>query len=165
MASPYHCEPPFYPDPGEAHKLVGGRHKLYLVCGRFVEQPGVYTSWPSADAQYKHISGATVKSYRDYNELKAAWYTRCNRGEHDHPPDPQLPAGHASQSPPASSAGSSTASPAPALARGRPTVSSPSRRHLYIIHTNSRSPSPVSRTPSPRYFDAPPVYSAILSDS
>ncbi|KAF8145015.1 hypothetical protein K438DRAFT_1992271 [Mycena galopus ATCC 62051] len=88
MSSPfYRCEPPFYADPGQPDQPLKGR-KLYLVCGRLVQQPGVYTSWPSADAQYKNVSGATVKSYRDYNELRGAWHARCNKGEHDHPVDP-----------------------------------------------------------------------------
>ncbi|KAJ7843567.1 hypothetical protein B0H14DRAFT_3456135 [Mycena olivaceomarginata] len=69
MSSPYHCEPPFHPDPGQSEDVLSG--KLYLVCGRCVKQPGVYSSWPSADAQYKHVPGATVKRYWDYRELRA----------------------------------------------------------------------------------------------
>ncbi|KAF8197291.1 hypothetical protein K438DRAFT_1933798 [Mycena galopus ATCC 62051] len=80
-----------YPDPGQT-VTISPRKKLYLVCGRLVQQPGVYESWPSADTQYKNISGATVKSYRDYAELEAAWHARCDLGEHDHPVDPQLAA-------------------------------------------------------------------------
>ncbi|KAJ7360904.1 hypothetical protein DFH08DRAFT_951541 [Mycena albidolilacea] len=82
--SPYRCNPPYYPHPGEPNTLLA-RRKLYLVCSRRVKKPGMYTSWASADAQYKHVPGATVKGYRDYNELKAAWHSRCDLGEHNHP--------------------------------------------------------------------------------
>ncbi|KAF8139537.1 hypothetical protein K438DRAFT_1879740, partial [Mycena galopus ATCC 62051] len=90
MSSPYRCDPPFHPDPGQPTTTPG--RKLYLVCGRLVRLPGVYTSWPSADAEYKNISGTTVKSYCDHAELKAAWHARCDRGEYDHPVDPQFAA-------------------------------------------------------------------------
>ncbi|KAJ7336150.1 hypothetical protein DFH08DRAFT_965050 [Mycena albidolilacea] len=86
MSSPYRCEPPFHPDPGQSEDVPSG--KLYLVCGRCVKQPGVYSSWPSADAQYMHVPGATVKRYWDYRELRAAWHARCELGEHDHLPHP-----------------------------------------------------------------------------
>ncbi|KAJ7851006.1 hypothetical protein B0H14DRAFT_3451581 [Mycena olivaceomarginata] len=92
--SPYRCNPPYYPDPGEPNTLLA-RRKLYLVCGRRVKKPGMYTSWASADAQYKHVPGATVKGYRDYNELKAAWHSRCDLGEHNHPAAPSRAPAHA----------------------------------------------------------------------
>ncbi|KAJ7812571.1 hypothetical protein B0H14DRAFT_3478740 [Mycena olivaceomarginata] len=68
MSSPYRCEPPFHPDPGQSEDVPSG--KLYLVCRRRVKQPGVYSSWPSADAQYKHVPGATVKRYWDLPRIE-----------------------------------------------------------------------------------------------
>ncbi|KAF7326474.1 CxC2 domain-containing protein [Mycena venus] len=84
--SPYRCNPPYHPDPGKPDTPSAGK-KLYLVCGRRVNKPGMYTLWASADAQYKYVSGATVKAYWDYNELRAAWHRHCDLGEHNHPAD------------------------------------------------------------------------------
>ncbi|KAJ6491884.1 hypothetical protein DFH09DRAFT_1338420 [Mycena vulgaris] len=39
---------------------------------------------PSADAQYKSVSGATIKGYRHWNPLESAWFAACDRGEHNH---------------------------------------------------------------------------------
>ncbi|KAJ7645776.1 hypothetical protein B0H17DRAFT_1215907 [Mycena rosella] len=66
---------------------------MYLVSGRNVEFPGVYVSWPSAAAQYHTTSSATVKKYKTWASLQAAWFAGCDRGEHDHPTsnDPQQP--------------------------------------------------------------------------
>ncbi|KAJ6522123.1 hypothetical protein DFH09DRAFT_1372799 [Mycena vulgaris] len=83
MASPVHCAVPFYGDPGQPDGSVPGQ-KLYLVSGRNVRFPGAYVSWPSADAQYKSVSNATVKSYRSWTPLESAWFAGCERGEHTH---------------------------------------------------------------------------------
>jgi hypothetical protein len=40
---------------------------------------------PSADAQYKGVPGATLKGYKTWEPLEAAWYGGCDRGEHAHP--------------------------------------------------------------------------------
>ncbi|KAJ6471024.1 hypothetical protein C8R45DRAFT_937190 [Mycena sanguinolenta] len=61
---PYCCEPPFYPDPGELNQPPPNK-KIFSVCGREVEKLGGYLSWTSADAAYKFVSGATVKSFRN----------------------------------------------------------------------------------------------------
>ncbi|KAJ7919818.1 hypothetical protein B0H13DRAFT_2320106 [Mycena leptocephala] len=85
----YRCDPTFYPDPGEPQQPLPGQ-KMYLVCGQKVQAPGYYVSWPSADLQYKHVSGATLKGYYNLEELKDAWHARCDRGEHHHPADPVI---------------------------------------------------------------------------
>ncbi|KAJ6575961.1 hypothetical protein DFH09DRAFT_1078319 [Mycena vulgaris] len=81
---PIRCAVPFYGDPGQPDGPVPGQ-KIYLVSGRNVRCPGAYVSWPSADAQYKSVSNATVKGYRRWAPLEAAWFAACDRGEHDHP--------------------------------------------------------------------------------
>ncbi|KAJ6479766.1 hypothetical protein C8R45DRAFT_1101210 [Mycena sanguinolenta] len=85
----YRCEPVFHPDPGEPAQPLPGQ-KMFLVCGKYVQAPGYYVSWPSADAQYKGVSGATLKGYRDFAELRRTWHSRCDLGEHDHPIDPAV---------------------------------------------------------------------------
>jgi hypothetical protein len=129
----------------------------------------------SADAQYKYVSGATVKAYRDYNELKAAWHRRCELGEHNHPAAPLHAHAHAHDQTPSRVARSRLPAPirSPAPVRSPMPIRSPSpRRRLrtYIIHScsPSRTPSPVpgSRSPSPASAsptdDDPPAYSAIF---
>jgi hypothetical protein len=44
-----------------------------------------FVARPSADAQYKSVSGATLKSYKSWEPLEAAWFGGCDRGEHSHP--------------------------------------------------------------------------------
>ncbi|KAJ6477685.1 hypothetical protein C8R45DRAFT_1101995 [Mycena sanguinolenta] len=158
--SPYRCNPPYHPDRGEPARPVLGR-KMYLVCGRLVKKPGFYTSWPSADAQYKGVSGASIKGYHNYDDLVAAWHTRCDLGEHDHATDPlyrEVQCGRAAPPPP---------SPVPSSPASREPPPSPPLR-LYYIHSRSptRTPSPMSRTPSPvptaRTHGAPPDYTAIF---
>ncbi|KAJ6523887.1 hypothetical protein DFH09DRAFT_1329752 [Mycena vulgaris] len=80
------CAVPFYGDPGQPDGPVPGQ-KIYLVSGRNVRCrcPGAYVSWPSADAQYKSVSNATVKGYRRWAPLETAWFAACDCGEHDHP--------------------------------------------------------------------------------
>ncbi|KAJ7794530.1 hypothetical protein B0H14DRAFT_2621805 [Mycena olivaceomarginata] len=90
---------------------------------------------PSADAQYRHISGATVKSYYNYDHLLAVWHAHCDLGEHDHPVNPQ----HAdcphdqTSSPPPSSPPSSPASPV---------APSPPLRPYYIHTSRTREDLP-----------------------
>ncbi|KAJ7107448.1 hypothetical protein C8R44DRAFT_885461 [Mycena epipterygia] len=90
--SRFRCAVPFYHDPGQPDGPVAGQ-KMYLVSGRNVEFPGAYVSWPSAAAQYHTTSSATVKKYKTWASLQAAWFAGCDRGEHDHPTsnDPQQP--------------------------------------------------------------------------
>ncbi|KAJ6471035.1 hypothetical protein C8R45DRAFT_937199 [Mycena sanguinolenta] len=64
VMKPYCCEPPFYPDPGEPNQPPPNK-KIFSVCGGEVEKLGGYLSWTSADAAYKFLSGATVKSFRN----------------------------------------------------------------------------------------------------
>ncbi|KAJ7101235.1 hypothetical protein B0H15DRAFT_943562 [Mycena belliarum] len=78
------CAVPFHADPGQPAGPLPGQ-KIYLVTGREVRHPGAYVSWPSADAQYKKVSNATLKSYKSWEPLEAAWFAGCDRGEHDHP--------------------------------------------------------------------------------
>ncbi|KAJ7149515.1 hypothetical protein C8R43DRAFT_1128509 [Mycena crocata] len=88
----YRCEPPFFPDPGQPTQPQPGQ-KLYLVCGRNLRAPGVYASWPTAEAEWKSVprdSGSSCKSYYSLSKLRSAWYARCDCGEHDHPVDPAL---------------------------------------------------------------------------
>ncbi|KAJ7429962.1 hypothetical protein B0H11DRAFT_2264497 [Mycena galericulata] len=85
MSSPSSCPVPFYYDPGQPDSPLPNQ-KLYLVFGRNVACPGAYASWPSADAQYKSVSDATLKSYKLWEPLEAAWVASCGRGEHPHPP-------------------------------------------------------------------------------
>ncbi|KAJ6448975.1 hypothetical protein C8R47DRAFT_1230835 [Mycena vitilis] len=140
---PFHCEPPFHPDPGQEDEPLLGR-KLYLVCGRHVKKPGFYM--PSADLQYKHVSGATLKGYYDFCDLRAAWHARCDRGEHDHPCQQDDHSRQRGASLPCSS-------PSPPL------------RMVYISDSPSPSPSPPlpsrSPSPSPEPSLAPPAYSAL----
>ncbi|KAJ7831563.1 hypothetical protein B0H13DRAFT_1915414 [Mycena leptocephala] len=83
----FRCDPPFFPaNPERSEPLLG--RKVYLVCGRTVRKPGAYEDWSTADLQYKSASAATIKSYYDWSELKAAWHVRCDAGEHDHPAAP-----------------------------------------------------------------------------
>ncbi|KAJ7141037.1 hypothetical protein C8R44DRAFT_866699 [Mycena epipterygia] len=90
--SRFRCAVPFYHNPGQPDGPVAGQ-KMYLVSGRTVEFPGAYVSWPSAAAQYNATSCATVKKYKTWAKLQAAWFAGCDRGEHDHPTsdDPQQP--------------------------------------------------------------------------
>ncbi|KAJ7821557.1 hypothetical protein B0H14DRAFT_3471464 [Mycena olivaceomarginata] len=124
-------------DPGQPAEIPRGK-KLYLVCGRLVERPGVYTSWTSANAQYKNVSGATVKGFWYYKELRAAWYARCDRGEHNHPTNPLLASGEGphDHAPPSSP---------PASSPPHPTCSSPPLRRSQIHHPQLlASPHPVA---------------------
>ncbi|KAJ7829166.1 hypothetical protein B0H14DRAFT_2594209 [Mycena olivaceomarginata] len=150
--------------PGQPDHPVSGR-KLYLICGKLVKCAGVYTSWASANAQYKKVPAATVKSYWDYTELRAVWHARCDHGEHDHPGISdnthrgrnRIPRTPSTPSIPAPATSSSPASP----------TSSRLSRPLYWIHSHSCSPTLVSRTPSPTpptpspSHGAPPPYVAI----
>ncbi|KAJ7896185.1 hypothetical protein B0H13DRAFT_1885266 [Mycena leptocephala] len=150
----YRCEPPFYADPGQPPRPLHGQ-QMYLVCGRNVQAPGYYVSWsglPSAELQYKHNSGATVKGYHDFQALKAAWYARCDQGEHDHPVDParSLPVPQSSTPAPAPLPLASTLVHTP-----RSPVASSSTLPVYII--DSRSPSPQTPIESPpSYASSPP---------
>ncbi|KAJ7895849.1 hypothetical protein B0H13DRAFT_1885371 [Mycena leptocephala] len=54
------------------------RKKVYLVLGVNVKKPGGYLSWPSADAQYKSVSAATIKGYSTWELLRGAWHARCD---------------------------------------------------------------------------------------
>ncbi|KAJ6597142.1 hypothetical protein DFH09DRAFT_1072048 [Mycena vulgaris] len=81
--APTRCPVPFYADPCQPVGPLPGQ-KIYLVCGRNVLFPGAYASWPSADAQYKSVSNATVKAYRTWAPLEAVWFAACDRGEHHH---------------------------------------------------------------------------------
>ncbi|KAJ6548888.1 hypothetical protein B0H19DRAFT_1379166 [Mycena capillaripes] len=81
------CTVPFYPDPGQSNDPKTFK-KVYLVTGRLVKTPGAYSSWPSASAQYSGVSKATMKSYKDWDSLQAAWFAGCDRGEHDHESPP-----------------------------------------------------------------------------
>ncbi|KAJ6595065.1 hypothetical protein DFH09DRAFT_1305748 [Mycena vulgaris] len=84
MDAIFRCRVPFYADPGQPDGPQVGQ-KIYLVTGRNVGAPGVYVSWPSADAQYKSVPGATLKGYKTWEPLVAAWDGGCDRGEHAHP--------------------------------------------------------------------------------
>ncbi|KAJ7679977.1 hypothetical protein B0H17DRAFT_1138884 [Mycena rosella] len=81
---PIYCAVPFYGDPGQLRRPLEGQ-KLYLVTGRQVRFPGAYVSWPSASAQYSDVSNATLKGYKSWSTLGAAWFASCARGEHEHP--------------------------------------------------------------------------------
>ncbi|KAJ7022493.1 hypothetical protein C8F04DRAFT_1272607 [Mycena alexandri] len=82
------CAVPFHPDPGQPAHPTGSKH--YLVTGSNVVKPGAYSSWTSADAQYKGVSGATMKGYKSWTALESAWWAGCDRGEHKHPRNPLL---------------------------------------------------------------------------
>ncbi|KAJ7191677.1 hypothetical protein B0H12DRAFT_1246255 [Mycena haematopus] len=154
-STPNRCQPPYHPDPGESKTLEIGR-KMYLVCGKLVRKPGVYTSWPSADAQFKGVSGATLKGYYRYDHLLAAWHARCALGEHGHGVDP-----HHADSPPCLPPSSQP--PPPASRATEPAPSSPPRPVYWI---ESRTPSPISRTSSltSQTYEAPPAYTAIYGN-
>ncbi|KAJ7601669.1 hypothetical protein DFH06DRAFT_1352328 [Mycena polygramma] len=133
----YRCDPPFHPDPGQPARPLSGQ-KMFLVCGRNVKAPGYYVSWPSADAQYKHVSGATLKGYYNFGLLRDAWHARCDLGEHSHPVDPALrsaPGAH----------------PAPRFAP----VPSPAPA-VPVYDIDSRSPSPASHPDAPPSYDLSP---------
>ncbi|KAJ6529049.1 hypothetical protein DFH09DRAFT_1094182 [Mycena vulgaris] len=70
-------------NPGQPDGPIPGQ-KIYLVTGHNVRFPGAYVSWPSADSQYKSVSGATIKGYRQWTPLESAWFAGCDRGEHTH---------------------------------------------------------------------------------
>ncbi|KAJ7874255.1 hypothetical protein B0H13DRAFT_1894640 [Mycena leptocephala] len=90
LMNDFRCDPPFYPaNPERPDPLLG--RKIYLVCGQNVKHPGAYEDWTMADLQYRSVSNASIKSYYDWSELKAAWYTRCDAGQHDHPAAPPAP--------------------------------------------------------------------------
>ncbi|KAJ7432043.1 hypothetical protein B0H11DRAFT_2261106 [Mycena galericulata] len=126
----YRCDPPFYADPLQSTSPVPGQ-RVYLVCGRNVKNPGVYGSWPSADAEYKGVSGATLKGYTDRKLLNSAWHARCDLGEHSHPANPV-----ATHMP-----------PSPTLSVSRMAFTSPT--HHSPPTPRTPSPSPPPRTPSP----------------
>ncbi|KAJ7446809.1 hypothetical protein B0H11DRAFT_2248575 [Mycena galericulata] len=132
---PYRCDPPFYADPSQPTSPVPGS-RVYLVCGRNVKNPGVYSSWPSADAEYKGVSDATLKGYTNWGLLRSAWYARCDLGEHSHPANPNPITTHAPSTPVSSS-------------RLAPMLTSPMSPTLPVPRTPSPSPSPPPRTPSP----------------
>ncbi|KAJ7136900.1 hypothetical protein C8R44DRAFT_868992 [Mycena epipterygia] len=83
-SSQFRCAVPFYHDPGQPDGPVVGQ-KIYLVSGVNVEYPGAYVSWPSAAAEYNTSSSASVKKYKNWARLEAAWFAGCDRGEHNHP--------------------------------------------------------------------------------
>ncbi|KAJ6523780.1 hypothetical protein DFH09DRAFT_1329815 [Mycena vulgaris] len=63
---PIRCAVPFYGNPGQPDSPMPGQ-KIYLVIGR------------------NGVPNATVKGYRQWSPLEAAWFAACDRGEHDHP--------------------------------------------------------------------------------
>ncbi|KAJ7021006.1 hypothetical protein C8F04DRAFT_1187296 [Mycena alexandri] len=79
----HRCAVPFHPDPGQPARPTGP--KFYLVTGANVVKPGAYSSWTSADAQYKGVSNVTLKGYTSWGALQSAWFAGCDRGEHTHP--------------------------------------------------------------------------------
>ncbi|KAJ7180061.1 hypothetical protein C8R43DRAFT_941786 [Mycena crocata] len=81
------CTAPVFSDPGmESSAPARANFYWYLVMGREVQAPGAYRSWASADAQYKRVSGASLKGYdrNEWPQLAAAWRASCERGEHRH---------------------------------------------------------------------------------
>ncbi|KAJ7092131.1 hypothetical protein C8R43DRAFT_964684 [Mycena crocata] len=108
MGDPYRCQVPYYPDPGQPLTPFT-RQKLYLVTGSQVDRPGAYVSWPSADFQYKKVSGATLKGYTVWDVLQSAWFAACDRGEHSHPARPSQEQATCPASPPAAPSPPSTA--------------------------------------------------------
>ncbi|KAJ7776479.1 hypothetical protein DFH07DRAFT_951613 [Mycena maculata] len=129
----FYCDVPYHPDPAQPD-LPTASQKLYLVTGigKIGDRPviqGAYSSWNSSGGSLLP-RGVTVKGYElhEHGTMHSAWRAGCNRGEHDHPADPNavrisvpLPAPGsplASSSPRASPAVSSAgASLAPALAQ------------------------------------------------
>ncbi|KAJ6487489.1 hypothetical protein C8R47DRAFT_1216258 [Mycena vitilis] len=156
----YRCDPPFYPDPGQPDQPRPGQ-KMFLVCGRNVKAPGYYVSWPSADLQYKHISGATLKGYYDFPSLRDAWHARCDLGEHAHPQDPAIGA--------ATSAAAATfaAEEPPSLPRtpARRAAAAPSLPVGIVYISDSRSPSPESPPGAPPSYTSSPAPSRSPSPS
>ncbi|KAJ7079805.1 hypothetical protein B0H15DRAFT_953891 [Mycena belliarum] len=104
------CAVPFYPDPGQPQGPLPGQ-KIYLVTGRKVRFPGAYVSWSSADAQYKNVPSANLKSYKLWGPLEAAWFASCDRGEHRHPTSDTAAADILRKSEPPPSASSSPPGP------------------------------------------------------
>ncbi|KAJ7917980.1 hypothetical protein B0H13DRAFT_2321776 [Mycena leptocephala] len=161
MSSPK-CPIPQYPDDPNSTSPV---KKYYLVTGANVRQPGVYHSWPSADAQYKKVSAATLKGYEpaEWPALEAAWQAACDRGEHRHvqprssspsPATPIKPRGMSTRTyapPPPVTSGKARATPqSDRAASPRAASRRPSAVPLFLI--NSRSPSPTAALPS-----SPPI--------
>ncbi|KAJ7111193.1 hypothetical protein C8R43DRAFT_1139197 [Mycena crocata] len=108
--------------------------KLYLVTGSQVDRPGAYVSWPSADFQYKKVSGATLKGYTVWDVLQSAWFAACDRGEHSHPARPSQEQATCPASPPAAPSPPSTA-PCPSS----PSLSTISRTSCELVP----APTPV----------------------
>ncbi|KAJ7932156.1 hypothetical protein B0H13DRAFT_1857289 [Mycena leptocephala] len=115
-----------------------------------VRKAGGYSSWASADSQYKSVSGATIKSYSDWEQLRCAWHARCDDGDHSHPADPAL----AGPTLPQMSRISQAAQPGPSSTfHAVLSLSDSPPLRTFII--NSRSPSPVSCV---QQSDDPPPY-------
>ncbi|KAJ7794668.1 hypothetical protein B0H13DRAFT_2393317 [Mycena leptocephala] len=126
--------------------------------------PGAYEDWIMADLQYKSVSNASIKSYYDWIELKSAWHTRCDAGEHDHPAAPSLTSSAPTTPQRTRTAGSqnslngsSTAGPSSSSVSRTPRGANtpPPPLPVHIIESRSPSPDlPPSRTPPP----PPPAY-------
>ncbi|KAJ6461986.1 hypothetical protein C8R47DRAFT_1225619 [Mycena vitilis] len=132
---------PDRPQPGQ---------KMFLVCGRNVKAPGYYVSWPSADFQYKRVSGASLKGYYDFSSLRDAWHARCDLGEHAHPPGPAIGASGASV--PRTPARQTAVPRSPAA-----TASPPSTPVRVVYISDSPSPSPESSPGAPPSYTSSPA--------
>ncbi|KAF8181400.1 hypothetical protein K438DRAFT_1976121 [Mycena galopus ATCC 62051] len=92
MSSATRCDVPVFQDPDSPRHVP----KYYLVTGLNVAHPGAYSSWQSGQAQYRGVSGATIKGYppSEWQQLEAAWHAGCDHGEHNHgrTPTPTTPA-------------------------------------------------------------------------
>ncbi|KAJ7230901.1 hypothetical protein B0H12DRAFT_1231865 [Mycena haematopus] len=139
----------------DAATLLAMRQRNRLDRALWDLEPNEWEQTPSADAQYKGVSGATLKGYYHYPHLLAAWHARCALGEHDHGVDPHDSAHASALSPPSLPSPPVPTSPAPA----------PSSPPWPVYWIDSRTPSPVPRLPSPiptsRTDDSPPAYTAI----
>ncbi|KAJ7181394.1 hypothetical protein C8R43DRAFT_1116772 [Mycena crocata] len=143
-----HCTVPIYSDPGVGTQQArNAKFAWYLVTGREVEAPGAYTAWGSADAQYKKVSGATVKGYarEDWPLLEAAWQAACGRDHQHLTPAPTSAPRMASPRFNRSTPARGHSSPGRAHNSAPPprTTPSPPLRTFVI---ESRSPSPVAHT-------------------
>ncbi|KAJ7717315.1 hypothetical protein B0H16DRAFT_1740612 [Mycena metata] len=123
--------------------------------------PGAYSSWNSADVQYKKVSAATVKGYAtgDWPNLEAAWHAAltASRSRDNHPPYATPRDRGFRINCPAYTTSGGFDRPRTGLPNS-PSPPPPRYREPIIIESRSPSPSPViesrSTSPSPP-ADAP----------
>ncbi|KAJ7429153.1 hypothetical protein B0H11DRAFT_2266732 [Mycena galericulata] len=151
----YRCSLPYYPDPGQPDTPADNQ-KLYLVTGTDPNiKAGAYPNWNSGGGNSQGISLNRVQGYlpHERDAMQAAWYSACDRGEHDHPADPNLKrrTGSVPLSPRAPGR-ASVWTPSPSPAAASPARASPAGED-YSSHRASPARAPAPKKPKQKLFD------------